>query len=96
MRGTRKNGKSGVALSLQFIADREERIAKLQHLIAELKRKGRPTKLAEAELGRDLQALAMLRNHCDLSLALMKPDRYGKPLGDPSIQRGTSARNRAG
>jgi hypothetical protein len=85
VRGTRKNGNGGVALSLQFIVDREERIAKLQYLIAELKRKGRPTKLAEAELRRDLQALAMLRNHCDLSLALMKPNRYDTPLGDPSV-----------
>ena len=83
-------------MSLQFIAEQEQRIAKQKQLIAERKHKGRSTELAEAELRRELQALAMLRNHCDLSLALMKPAPYEKPLGDQSVQRGTSARNRVG
>ena len=96
MRGTRKNGNGGVALSLQFMADREQRIDKQKQLIVDLKRKGRPTELAEAELRRELLALAMLRNHCDLSLALTKADPYEKPLGDLRVQRGTSARNRVG
>jgi hypothetical protein len=37
-----------------------------------------------------------LRNHSEIALELTKPDPYEKPLRDPGVQRGTSARNRAG
>ena len=87
---------NGVPLSLQFIADREQRIVKQKQLIAELKRKGRSTEQAEAELRRELLALATLRNHSDLSLELTKADPYEMRLGEQSPQRPALARNRAG
>jgi hypothetical protein len=96
VRGTRKNGKNGVPLPLQFIANWEQRILKQEELIAELKQNGRSTKRAEGVLRNQLRALAMLRNHSDLSLELSKPNAYEKLPGDPSVQRGTSARNRNG
>lgn len=96
MRGNRKNGKNGVPLSLQFIADREQRIAKQKQLIAELKGKGRSTAHAEAELRRELLALATLRNHSDLSMELAKGDPYKRPLGEQTAQPTLVARNRDG
>ena len=88
---------TGMPLSLRFIADREQHIAKQRELIAELKRKGCSTVQAEAELRRELLALAMLRNHRDLSLELTKADDPHKMgLSEGSGQRRTSARKRDG
>lgn len=71
----RRKRSNGIPPSLHFIADWEQRIAKQKQLIAELKRKDRPTELAEAELRKHLRVLAMLRNHCDISLELRKQTR---------------------
>ena len=87
---------TGMPPSLRFIVDREQHIAKQRELIAELKRKGRSTVQAEAELRRELLALAMLRNHRDLSLELTKADHPPMGLSEGSGQRQTSARKRDG
>jgi hypothetical protein len=79
---TRKNGKNGVPLALQFIANC---ILKQKELIVELKQNGRSTKRAEAVLENQLRALAMLHNHCDLSLELSKPNAYEKPRAIQAI-----------
>ena len=86
----------GIPPSLQVIADWEQRIVKQKQLIAELKRNNCPTELAEAELGKHLRVLAMLRNHSEIALDLTKADPYKMGLGEERGQRGTSARNRAG
>jgi hypothetical protein len=57
-------------------ADWEQRIIKQKKLIAELKGKGRSTEQAETELRRELLTLAMLRNHSEIALELMKADPY--------------------
>jgi hypothetical protein len=66
----RRKRSDGIPPSIRFIADRERRIAKQKQLIAELKRKGRPTELAEVELRQHLMVLAMLRNHSEIALKL--------------------------
>jgi hypothetical protein len=75
------------AMSLRFVAQWEERVAKQAQLIAELKSKGRPTKQAEATLKAYQQSLQALRNHAELMCSLMEPDPYGvKGKGRTSMQ----------
>ena len=72
----RRKRSDGIPPSIRLIADCEQRIAKQKQLIAELKHKGHATDLAEAELRKHLLVLAMLRNHCDISVELTKADPY--------------------
>jgi hypothetical protein len=86
---------NGVPPSLQFIADRKQRIAQQKQLIAELRRKGRSTVEAEAELRNELRTLAMLHNHLELIAELMT-NPSGNPFGEQNAQRTVVARNRDG
>jgi hypothetical protein len=88
--------KPGIIMSLQVIAEREQRIVEQKQLIAELKRKGRSTEQAEAELKDQLLALTMLRNHSEIALELAKADPNELHSSKRSVQRRTSARNRDG
>jgi hypothetical protein len=60
-----------VPLSLQFIADWEQRVSRQMLLIARLKMKGRPTKDAETSLTRYQAALLQLRNHAQVMKEMM-------------------------
>jgi hypothetical protein len=70
----RRNG-NPLAMSLQFIADCEMRVAQQKRLIARLKRKGQPTARAWTVLKRYEGSLIQLQNHAALTQDLMKPDR---------------------
>jgi hypothetical protein len=87
--------RNGAPQSLQFIADRKQRIAKQKQLITELKRKGRSTVEAEAELRNELRTLLMLRNHLELVTEL-STNPSGNPLGEQNVQRIVVTRNRNG
>jgi hypothetical protein len=63
-----------MSMSQRFVADREQRIAKQRQLIADLKKRDRPTGQAEAILKRHEEALTTLRNHADIMQELLKPD----------------------
>jgi hypothetical protein len=63
-------------MSLRFIAHWEERVAKQEQLIADLKRKRRPAREAEAMLIVYKKSLHMLRNHAELMCSLMEPDPF--------------------
>jgi hypothetical protein len=65
-----------MSMSLGFIADREQRIARQRQLIADLKKRGRPTGQAETILKRHEDALRTLRNHADIMQELMSPTAY--------------------
>jgi uncharacterized coiled-coil protein SlyX len=70
-------------MSLRFIAHWEERVAKQEQLIAELKSKGRPGTQAEATLRLYRERLQALRNHAEVMSSLMEPDPYSYyKLGD--------------
>jgi hypothetical protein len=83
-------------MSRQSISEREQRIIEQKQLIAELKREGRSTAQAEAELRKQLLELTMLRNHSQITLALTKAEPNEKHSSKRSVQRRTSARNRDG
>ena len=70
----RRNGHP-LAMSLQFIAEYESRVAQQKRLIARLKRRGQPTSRAWTVLKRYEGSLIQLQNHAALTQELMKSDR---------------------
>jgi uncharacterized coiled-coil protein SlyX len=70
--------RSDEVMSLRFIANWEQRVAKQKQAIDQLKRRGCPTAEANAALDQQQETLAKLRNHADLMQALMSPDVHGK------------------
>lgn len=74
---SRRRTTGEMSMSLRFIVDREQRIAKQRQLIAEMKKSRRPTGRAEAVLKRHQEALTTLRNHADIIQDLMRPDPHG-------------------
>ena len=68
-----RRGRSDDPISLRFVADWEQRVAKQKDLVDELKRKGRSTAQAQAALNQQLETLAKLRNHADIMQTLISP-----------------------
>jgi uncharacterized coiled-coil protein SlyX len=65
--------RSAEPISLRFVANWEQRVAKQKQLIAELKLRRRSTAQAEAELQQQLEVLAKLRNHAEVMQELTTP-----------------------
>jgi hypothetical protein len=81
----RKSADGG--MSLRFVAHWEERIAKQEQLIAELRNKGQSTNKAEGTLKTYKETLIKLRNHADLMQDLMRQDpRENNCKGGASLQ----------
>jgi ATP/maltotriose-dependent transcriptional regulator MalT len=62
-------------LGQSFIAASENRISRQKQLIEHLKRKGRPTEIAEAVLKQFEASLQQLHNHVEVMQELMRPDK---------------------
>jgi hypothetical protein len=63
-------------MSLRVIGEWEERVSQQRELIAELRLKGQPSKVAEVSLKRDQAFLEQLRNHWQTMQELLKPDPH--------------------
>lgn len=85
-----RRGRSDEPISLRFVADWEQRVAKQKDLVDELKRNGRSTAQAQAALNQQLETLAKLRNHADIMQTLMSPDLRTKTPGKGKAAEGST------